>query len=240
MACWRRRATSLWTEDEPGVVGRMTENRLTMTPADPDTNEGAATVDRRPTARGQVIVAPMIISMLVSVAVLATFKQAYVPVEERAIDRYLANNYCLGIFTLFVGATVYAALQAWGLRIDRRLRQEAKSGSRMVCAVTGRDGNRATDPASIDHALSLLGYVAWALPLLGFIGTVIGISAAIGDLGGVMASGDNALGSVIDGLEFAFDTTLAGLISVIPVMLYTYPLRIWADRLSTDPQSGQP
>ena len=69
-----------------------------------------------------------------------------------------------------------------------------------------------------------LRFSVWVLPLLGFIGTVVGIARSITGLEAVIApgaGGQSAEGllAVLGGLQFAFDTTLLGLVSVIPVML---------------------
>lgn len=69
-----------------------------------------------------------------------------------------------------------------------------------------------------------LRFSVWALPLLGFIGTVVGIAQSINGLEAVItpgAGGQSAEGllTVLGGLRFAFDTTLLGLVTVIPVML---------------------
>ena len=69
-----------------------------------------------------------------------------------------------------------------------------------------------------------LRYSIWVLPLLGFIGTVVGIARSIGGLEAVIAPGageqsTEGLLAVLGGLRFAFDTTLLGLATVIPVML---------------------
>ena len=69
-------------------------------------------------------------------------------------------------------------------------------------------------------------FVTWLLPISGFIGTVIGISEAISNLellsGGVGNGGTLAsrIGDVLAGLQFAFDTTLAGLVLLVPMMLF--------------------
>ncbi|MCY4515173.1 MAG: MotA/TolQ/ExbB proton channel family protein [Candidatus Tectomicrobia bacterium] len=69
-----------------------------------------------------------------------------------------------------------------------------------------------------------LRFSVWVLPLLGFIGTVVGIAGSITGLEAVIAPGiggqtTEGLVAVLGGLQFAFDTTLLGLITVIPVML---------------------
>lgn len=69
-----------------------------------------------------------------------------------------------------------------------------------------------------------LRFCVWVLPLLGFIGTVVGIARSITGLETVITPGGGGqsaegLLAVLGGLQFAFDTTLLGLVSVIPVML---------------------
>ena len=89
----------------------------------------------------------------------------------------------------------------------------------------------------VDQSLALLRYVVWVLPLLGFIGTVVGISDSIAGLESVIASdgGGQAtagLMTVLDGLRFAFDTTLLGLATVIPVMAFLTILERLEDALT--------
>jgi biopolymer transport protein ExbB/TolQ len=68
----------------------------------------------------------------------------------------------------------------------------------------------------------------WAMPILGFIGTVVGISLAVGDFSGFL-SGDIddielvklELANVSNGLSFAFNTTLLGLVTSLVAMLFT-------------------
>ena len=89
----------------------------------------------------------------------------------------------------------------------------------------------------VDRGLAPLRYVVWVLPLLGFIGTVVGISDSIAGLGSVIASdgggqATEGLMTVLDGLRFAFDTTLLGLASVIPVMAFLTILERLEDALT--------
>ncbi len=86
------------------------------------------------------------------------------------------------------------------------------------------------------YNLMPLDFTIWLLPLLGFIGTVVGITQAIGGLEQAVAfSGTAAAGggltTVLNGLRFAFDTTLVGLVLVVPTMLYTLMLRARARKL---------
>jgi biopolymer transport protein ExbB/TolQ len=76
---------------------------------------------------------------------------------------------------------------------------------------------------------------------LGFIGTVIGISEAIAGLHPLVGSaGDTStvlsqsIGRVLAGLETAFDTTLLGLLCVIPTMMATMFLRLQGYQLNLE------
>ena len=89
----------------------------------------------------------------------------------------------------------------------------------------------------VERGLAPLRYVVWVLPLLGFIGTVVGISDSIAGLGSVIASdgggqATEGLMTVLDGLRFAFDTTLLGLATVIPVMAFLTILERIEDSLT--------
>lgn len=95
---------------------------------------------------------------------------------------------------------------------------------------TGPDPLRAPDrfEAQRRHYAELgllpLRFSVWVLPLLGFIGTVVGVARSIVGLESVIATGPggqsaDGLLTVLGGLRFAFDTTLMGLASVIPVMI---------------------
>ena len=76
----------------------------------------------------------------------------------------------------------------------------------------------------VELGLLPLRFAVWALPILGFIGTVVGVARSIGGLEAVIPAapgGDPSEGllTVLGGLRFAFDTTLLGLVAVIPVMV---------------------
>lgn len=84
------------------------------------------------------------------------------------------------------------------------------------------------------HNFAPIGFAIWVLPMLGFIGTVLGITQAIGGLADttVISGADGSgLGGVLGGLQFAFDTTLVGLVLVIPLMLMLLVLRARAQTL---------
>ena len=81
--------------------------------------------------------------------------------------------------------------------------------------------------------------MVWAMPILGFIGTVVGISSAIGEFSTFLGVTGNQvdiglikerLADVANGLAFAFDTTLLGLVgSVIGVLFLSVSRRMESD-----------
>lgn len=89
----------------------------------------------------------------------------------------------------------------------------------------------------VEQGLTPLRFVVWVLPLLGFIGTVVGIARSITGLESVIGAGGGGqttagLATVLDGLRFAFDTTLLGLATVIPVMALLMTLERREDSLT--------
>ncbi len=126
----------------------------------------------------------------------------------------------------------------------------ARLGKSISCTSGCVDGELAKSVvqvrrARLQDALLPLDVMVWALPMLGFIGTVIGITQAIGGLGPILRavtmgpSGgggtvDTGIGGVLDGLTFAFDTTLVGLVLVLPVNLLGAWLRLKSNSLDHD------
>lgn len=175
---------------------------------------------------------PLGLSGLLAVGMIAGVGWA-LPVGDDASGFALLGRLLDSPFVVLIGivglwAFLFGLLHIWAFQ----------SGSRGVMAfLAGHVGPSqppvATSDASLtaslfaerwDHLATIrmapLSYAIWGLPLLGFIGTVIGISGAIGDLGSVFGDADReeALASVLAELQFAFDTTFAGLILVMPVM----------------------
>lgn len=169
-------------------------------------------------------------------------------ISQPIVERFLGNGFSRTILILFLAATVYGLLQIIGIAIDRsRLQSMGQAGcprrgtswlallaGRPVEAVrTGaipRDMHDFADRycSQRQHYVELgmlpLRFATWALPLLGFIGTVVGVASSIGGLEVVIATGPGGqptegLMTVLGGLQFAFDTTLLGLLAVIPVMV---------------------
>ena len=164
------------------------------------------------------------------------------------IERFLGNGFSRTILILFLGAAVYGLLQIIGIVADRnRLRSMGQVGSprrriSWLALLAGRPAEAVWAGAIpgdlhdfadryclqrqhyVDLGMLPLRFAAWALPLLGFIGTVVGVASSIGGLEVVIATGPSGqptegLMTVLGGLQFAFDTTLLGLLAVIPVMV---------------------
>lgn len=188
------------------------------------------------------LVVPLGLSGLLAVAAVAGGGWALPIAEEGAtlglLQRLFANTFVVLIGLVGVWGFLFGLIQLWAFQ----------SGSGLVARLAGHSGaapdvmaaSDATLTAALfterwDHLAAIrmapLSYAIWALPLLGFIGTVIGISDAIGNLGSVFADGDRqeALGSVLGALQFAFDSTFAGLVLVMPVMALATTVSLRAD-----------
>ena len=201
--------------------------------------------------RGGSTLQPLLLSGALALATgAALYASTGEMAEPQGVWRYVANPFCVAIFAVGIWAVIYGLLELRGLRIDR-----SGGASRLSAWATARDGaplvstennvltmqDRAFLWAETWEATRLrraapTGYAIWVLPLLGFIGTVIGISGAIGGLGEVFADGDRetALQGVLAALRFAFDTTFAGLVLVIPVMALSTLIRLRSEEVRTD------
>jgi len=188
---------------------------------------------------------PLLLSGFVAVAAVAAVGWSLPPVAAEATptlaQRLPGNAFVLLIATVGLWALVYGLLQLWSLQ----------AGMQGVIARLAGHSGATTDPVQTDDAnlmaslyadrwethaarrMAPLSYAIWALPLLGFIGTVIGISQAIGGLGQIFAESDrdDALAVVLAALEFAFDTTFAGLVLVLPVMALATAVSLKSDAL---------
>ena len=175
---------------------------------------------------------PLVISALMAAATTAAVGLAVPPPESdtvaRLAERLVHNPFVLGIGFAGIWALAYGLLQLWATG--------APGASGLAGWIMGT--GPATEPVFpgdttlaaglfaerwdylAARRMAPMAYAVWLLPLLGFIGTVIGISDAIGGLGTVFAEQDRqeALEAVLGALRFAFDTTFAGLVLVIPVM----------------------
>ena len=193
------------------------------------------------------VMPPLILSVAVSTAAVATFLSAHGEIPPFA-DRFIGNEFSRVMAILFLAAVFYGALQFAGLALDRkRLRslERPADGGCWFAVFAGRPSHRPSLDADwarampdaaenvadrfryqlerySDNGLLPLRFAVWVLPLLGFIGTVVGVARAIVGLETVIATGSRStdgLLTVLGGLQFAFDTTLLGLAAVIPVML---------------------
>jgi len=188
---------------------------------------------------------PLLLSWLAAIAVIASFGLA---LPDLAADetpmfahRLLGNPFVMAISTVGLWAILYGLLQLWSLQAGMQgfaARIAGHAGSVAAPVLTGDANLTASLYADRweTHAarrMAPLGYAVWVLPLLGFIGTVIGISQAIGGLGQIFAENDRAeaLASVLSALEFAFDTTFAGLVLVLPVMALASLMSLKSDAL---------
>ena len=206
-------------------------------------------------ATRRYVVPPLIISLLLSGAMIESFLALPMPLDSTLgetlrpiIERYLDNGFSQAILILFLAACIYCLLQMIGIAVDRsRLRsmgraESPRSRASRLALLAGRPAEAVwVGPVPGDlhdladryclqrrHSAELgmlpLRFAIWALPLLGFIGTVVGVARSIGGLEVVIAAGPGGqptegLMTVLDGLQFAFDTTLLGLLAVIPVMM---------------------
>ncbi len=97
-----------------------------------------------------------------------------------------------------------------------------------------------TDAASSGYRTVKL--FIWAMPILGFIGTVLGISLAVGGFSEFLTTNvsideidrvTEELGSVAQGLSFAFDTTLLGLLAGLAASVVSSGVQAREERLLT-------
>lgn len=189
---------------------------------------------------------PLVVSALTAAMAIAVAGIAVAvpenPAASSMIGRLAGNLFVRGIVFVGIWAFLYGLLQLWGVS-----RGTGREG--LATWVSGRKAVASAVPGGADATLGAgiflsrwdllatrrmapLSYAIWVLPLLGFIGTVIGISDAIGGLGNVFADADRqeALQSVLGALRFAFDTTFAGLLLVIPVMALSTWLELAEER----------
>lgn len=168
---------------------------------------------------------PCLVSVLLAVAVIAA-GLSFLPEPQpdaapNVVQRLAATVMGQVIAAVGVAALIYGMAETWALNGELR---RGQSPAGWAAHAFGRAGASLDGPA-IQAAMSRrsvpLSYAAWSLPLFGFIGTVLGLSEAIGGLGGVFdgtSDREEALTAVLSDLRFAFDTTLAGLVLVLPVM----------------------
>lgn len=182
---------------------------------------------------------PCMVAMLLAVAVIGAGVFA-LPIPEpgtvppSVIQRLAATAMGQVIAAVGCAALVYGLAELSALSAELR---RGHSPTGWVAHALGRAGTPVQGEAvqaAMSRRSAPLAYAAWSLPLLGFIGTVLGLSEAIGGLGGVFdgtSDRDAALTGVLSDLRFAFDTTLAGLVLVLPVMALYSLVQIRASRI---------
>lgn len=133
------------------------------------------------------------------------------------LERYFGQPIILAQIGVLVAVIVYSGTVA------------ARLGSLLATS----EGDRRL-VAEVESMTDPIFYAVWLLPVSGFVGTVIGVSAAIAPLDGLLtASGavdKGAIDQVLAGLNVAFDTTLFGLVSVIPAMAVSMAMTRMTER----------
>lgn len=185
---------------------------------------------------------PALIAAAVAVAAWAGMQAAgqSLPSEDNSIlARVLTDTFSRAILTTAVWACAYGLLQLWGCRSDLgqapgRIKAWVLARDRTVELASPQITTQAAEfwQTLVRRRNAPLSYAVWILPTMGFLGTVLGISGAIGDMSGVFdqnADRTAALAAVLKNLEFAFDTTFAGLLGAIPVMALLVAHRVASD-----------
>ncbi len=140
-------------------------------------------------------------------------------VETDLSNRYLGQLIIVLQFGMLI-AIVFYTIGHW--TATRR------SFSKLQAAISGCSKDQQRElieltSAEINNQPLPIVYVTWVLPVSGFIGTVFGVSAAIAPLGSLISSSgginEQAITDVLSGLNLAFDTTLFGLLLVLPAMV---------------------
>jgi hypothetical protein len=189
------------------------------------------------------LIMPLVLSALLAIACIAAGGWAMPPPQEDVVvtlgQRLFDNPFVVLIGVVGLCAFIFGLLQLWAFQSGGQglmARLAGHSGASLDVVAASEPGLTASLYSERwDHLAAIrmapLSYAIWVLPLLGFIGTVIGISDAIGDLGSVFADSnrEEALASVLSALQFAFDTTFAGLVLVIPVMALATTVSLQSD-----------
>jgi len=196
------------------------------------------------------ISAPASLAIVFALAVWSTLRYLFADASSGDEDiskilQLLSNGFCVAIISVFSGGLLFALLQYIGLQVDsgtlinnlfRFLSGRSMVTSHMLDSNSGMTGDRALEVLMLRRQREFLPlqYVIWVLPMLGFIGTVWGITHSIAGLTGLVGGqggGSENVESVLSGLQFAFDTTLLGLVGAVPMMLSLAALRSHAIHL---------
>jgi biopolymer transport protein ExbB/TolQ len=149
-------------------------------------------------------------------------------ISEDFLSRFVRNPIIELQFLLFLFGVLYLLIRLLRSRGERtaleeyipRALAETPAGDRQRAVIERVDSLIARAEAVENARLVPLSFVVWALPILGFLGTVIGVSAAIKPLSVLVEgkSGASVAQEILGHLLYAFDTTLTGLLFVIPLM----------------------
>lgn len=136
---------------------------------------------------------------------------------------------------IFVFAIIYAVWQLF-FWVRRERISDSVPDPKASVAHAGSVSNAGISilfASRVRARLAPVTFAAWSLPVWGFIGTVSGVTDAIqalrdmADRGSGLAS--DALPAVLRGLYEAFDTTMVGLVLVIPVTILIHVLNAGFD-----------
>jgi preprotein translocase subunit YajC len=218
--------------------------------AQPFSNNNSISLDMFEISVARSLTLAIILSFILAMAVMWFFAENS-PIWEIIPDvweRYLKNPLCLIILLVFLVLFIYSFFQYLGLQVDKRhlsgkrdlpfLWQIAFFISGRFSSDTEADDTKKLHDFHIQKYLTPLQFGIWVLPILGFIGTVIGISQAITGLR-IVGADDSGSGInqqnidlVLKGLETAFDTTLLGLLCVIPTMMMYLSLKLHSNQIN--------
>jgi biopolymer transport protein ExbB/TolQ len=149
-------------------------------------------------------------------------------ISEDFLSRFVRNPIIEIQLLLFLFGVLYLVIRLLRSRGERKeleayipkVLADAPAGDRQRAVVERVDSLIMRAEAVENTRLAPLSFVVWALPILGFLGTVIGVSAAIKPLSILVEgkSGASVAQEILGHLLYAFDTTLTGLLLVIPLM----------------------
>lgn len=148
-------------------------------------------------------------------------------ISEDFLARFARNPIIQVQFLLFLIGVFYLLIRLWVSRADRKDLEThipealARAPAGVTEGAIDRVDALIVRAEAVENTrLAPLSFVVWALPILGFLGTVIGVAAAIKPLSILVEgkSGASVAQEILGHLLYAFDTTLTGLLLVIPLM----------------------
>jgi biopolymer transport protein ExbB/TolQ len=126
-----------------------------------------------------------------------------------------------------------SVLRNWfGQRVGELLKRQI---ARKNCRLFEEDLRELADnDADVQHgSYGFVRIVSWAMPMFGFLGTVIGISEALGrmDTKALASGSSDAMKSLTDSLNVAFDTTAVGLVLTMFTIFVMFVVNGYESRL---------